>query len=48
VIAAAPAVGGFDWSSAGIAVAAVTGVLIVSVAVVGALRESRNRGVRRK
>ena len=47
-MAAVLGAGGFDWSSAGIAVAAVTGVLIVSAAVVSAVREGRNRHVRRK
>jgi hypothetical protein len=42
--ALAPAVsGGFDWSSAGIAVAAVAGLAIVSVAVVTGLRHGKGR-----
>jgi hypothetical protein len=48
VIAAALAAGGFDWSSAGIAVGALTGVLVVAIALVGAVREGRDRHVRRK
>ncbi len=39
---------GFDWSSAGIAVAALVGLLVVSIAVLSAVREGRNRRVRRK
>jgi hypothetical protein len=35
------AAGGFDWSSALIAAAALTGLLIVSIAVVSAIRERR-------
>jgi hypothetical protein len=33
---------GFDWSSAGIAVAALVGLLVVSIAVLSALRERRD------
>lgn len=47
-MAATLGTGGFDWSSAGIAVAALTGVLIISIAAVSAVRENRNRRVRRK
>jgi heme exporter protein D len=42
------AAGGFDWSSAGIAVAALAGLLVVSIAAVGAIREARARHPRRK
>ena len=38
---------GFDWSSAGVAVAALVGLLGVSIAVMSAVRESRNRRVRK-
>lgn len=33
--------GGFDWSSAGIAAAALAGLLIVSIAVVSGVRHGR-------
>jgi hypothetical protein len=39
---------GFDWSSALISAAALAGLLIVSIAVVTAVRESKNRRLRRK
>jgi heme exporter protein D len=39
----------FDWSSAGIAVAALVGLLVVSIAVLSAVREGRDpRLTRRK
>jgi heme exporter protein D len=40
--------GGFDWSSAGIAVAALVGLLVVSIAVLSALREGRERRLNRR
>jgi len=42
------AAGGFDWSSALIAAAALAGLLVISIAVVGAVREGRDRHPRRK
>lgn len=33
----------FDWSSAGIAVAALVGLLVVSIALLSAVREGRDR-----
>jgi hypothetical protein len=42
------AAGGFDWSSALISAAALTGLLVISIALVGAVRENRDRRVRRK
>ena len=38
-----PGADGFDWSSAGIAVAAFVGLLVVSIAVLGAIRGGRDR-----
>lgn len=38
-----PGADGFDWSSAGIAVAALVGLLVVSAAVIGALRDRRKQ-----
>jgi hypothetical protein len=37
------AAGGFDWSSALISAAALAGLLIVSIAVVSAIRENKRR-----
>ena len=37
------AAGGFDWSSAGIAAAALGGLLVVSIALVSAIREANRR-----
>jgi len=39
---------GFDWSSALISAAALAGLLIVSIAVVSVVRESKSRRPRRK
>ena len=41
-------VDGFDWSSAGIAVAALVGLLVVSIAVMSALRGGRDRRLNRR
>jgi len=38
----------FDWSSAGVAVAALVGLLVVSIAVLSAAREGRNRRLNRR
>ena len=38
----------FDWSSAGIAVAALVGLLVISIAVVSAARESKDRRLNRR
>ena len=43
-----PAADGFDWSSAGIAVAAFGGLLVVSIAVMSAIREGRARRLNRR
>ena len=40
--------GGFDWSSALIAVAVLAGLLIVSVAVIGVIREGKDQRTRRR
>ena len=39
---------GFDWSSAGVAVAAFVGLLVVSIAVMGAIRGGRDRRLNRR
>lgn len=46
--AAALAAGGFDWSSALIAAAVLAGLLIISVAVISAIREGKDERTRRK
>lgn len=38
----------FDWSSAGIAVAALVGLLVVSIAVLSAVREGNDRRLNRR
>ncbi|HEX6651704.1 MAG TPA: hypothetical protein VF072_03105 [Thermoleophilaceae bacterium] len=43
-----PGADGFDWSSAGIAVAALVGLLVVSIAALSALREGRERRLNRR
>jgi hypothetical protein len=43
-----PGADGFDWSSAGIAVAAFVGLLVVSIAVLSAVREGRDRRLNRR
>jgi hypothetical protein len=42
----APGVGGFDWSTAGIAVAAFSGLLIASIAALSGVRHGRRRFAR--
>jgi hypothetical protein len=46
VTAGAPDSGGFDWSTAGIAVAAFSGLLIVAIAALSGLRYGKKRLVR--
>jgi hypothetical protein len=43
VLTSVTAAGGFDWSSAGISAAALAGLLIVSMAVVGGVRHGKRR-----
>jgi heme exporter protein D len=43
-----PGADGFDWSSAGIAVAAFVGLLVVSIAVMSAIRGGRYRRLNRR
>lgn len=43
-----PGVDGFDWSSAGIAVAAFAGLLVVSIGVMSAIRGGRERRLNRR
>ena len=43
-----PGADGFDWSSAGIAVAAFAGLLVVSIAVMSATRGDRDRRLNRR